>query len=88
MVSSIGLALDNNLLPSYGAGDEDEHLLLGEILDTEKLLDLSSMESVEVKLGVCWSRQHDRAYVSFYSVSIDGEHFATINCQKALKTFQ
>lgn len=83
-----GLALDNNLLPSYGAGDEDEHILLGEILDTEKLLDLSCVETVEVKLGVSWSRQHDRAYVSFYSVNIDGEHFATINAKADQKQIE
>jgi hypothetical protein len=85
---AVGLALDNNLLPSYGAGDEDEHILLGEILDTEKLLDLSCVETVEVKLGVSWSRQHDRAYVSFYSVSIDGEHFATISAKADQKQIE
>lgn len=85
---AVGLALDNNLLPSYGAGDEDEHILLGEVLDTEKLLDLSSVETVEVKIGVGWSRQHDRAYVSFYSVSIDGEHFATISAKADQKQIE
>ena len=77
---ALGLDLNNSILPSY-SNDEDEHLRLGEILDTEKLLDLSSIETIEVRLGVSWSRQHDKAYVSFYSVSIEGEHFATINAK-------
>ena len=81
---AVGLALDNSLLPSYGNDDENEHILLGEILGTEKLLDLSCVETVEVKLGVSWSRQLDRAYVSFYSVSVDGEHFATISAKAVL----
>lgn len=78
---AVGIALDNNLLPSYGRGNEDEHILLGEILGTENLYDLSQVDSIEVKLGVSWSRQLEKAYVSFYSVYVDDEHFATISAR-------
>lgn len=81
---SAGITLNDTLLPSYGEDDE-EHVLLGEILGTERLFDLSQVESVEVKLGISWSRQLNRAYVSFYSVSVDGEHFATISAKSDQK---
>lgn len=72
------LELDNSLLPGYGSDEEDEHLLLGEALGSEQVFDLSLVESVEVRLGVSWSQQLDQAYVSAYTVSVDGELFATI----------
>lgn len=78
---AVSLALDNNLLPSYGTGDEEEHIPLGAILVTENLFDLSRVEKVEIKLGMSWSRQLERAYVSFYSVCVDDEQFATINAK-------
>ena len=55
--------------------------MLGEILGTENLYDLSQVDSIEVKLGVSWSRQLEKAYVSFYSVYVNAEHFATINAR-------
>ena len=78
---AVGIALDNNLLPSYGRGNEDEHILLGEILGTENLYDLSQVESVDVKLGIRWSRQLNRAYVCFYSIGVDDVHFASIHAR-------
>lgn len=75
---AIELALGNNLLPSYGGDEEDEHLLLGVTLGSEQVYDLNRIEAVEVRLGVRWSQQLDQAYVAAYSVTVDGEHFATL----------
>ncbi|AXS81891.1 AAA family ATPase [Marinobacter sp. Arc7-DN-1] len=78
----ICLFLENSLLPSYhdifGSAEEDEHVRLGELLGTQKIPDLSEVQSLDVKLGVSWSRQLNHAYVSFYSVGFNGEHFATL----------
>lgn len=78
IVLALGLELDNSLLPSYGGANEDEHVALGEVLGSEELFDLNRVQTVELQLEVRWSRQLDEAYVSTYSVSVDGEHFATI----------
>lgn len=78
----VGLLLENSLLPGYQlrfeSSEEDEHVRLGELLGTDKVHDLAAVQSVELKLGVSWSRQLNRAYVSFYSVGIDDEEFATL----------
>lgn len=78
----ISLELENSLLPSYrntfGNMEEDESVWLGEILGTEKLSDLTDIDSINVKLGVSWSRQLNCAYVSAYTVGVDGEDFATL----------
>ena len=76
---AIGLELGNSLLPSYGGAEEDEHDDLGEELGSEDLYDLNRVEDVEVRLELRWSRQLSRAYVSTYSVSVEGERFATIS---------
>ncbi|VVN15031.1 MULTISPECIES: AAA family ATPase [unclassified Pseudomonas] len=75
---AIRLELDNNLLTGYGSDEEDEHLLLGESLGSEQVFDLSRVTTVEVRLGMSWSQQLNQAYVSAYTVSADGEPFATI----------
>jgi hypothetical protein len=77
----IGITLDNSLLPSYGHGNEDEHIPLGELLGTEKLYDLGKVKNIAVKLGVSWSRQLEIAYVSSYSIELDEELFATISAK-------
>jgi hypothetical protein len=75
---ALGLALEDTLLPSYGGEEEDEHLLLGEALRSEQVFDLSNIELVEVRLGISWSQQRSIAYVSYYTVSVDGVQFATV----------
>lgn len=72
----LGLALGDNMLPGYGADDEEEHLLLGDVLGSEQIYDLSQVESVEVCIGVRWSQQLQQAYVADYSVTANGEFFA------------
>jgi hypothetical protein len=75
---AMGFDLDNSLLPGYGSDEKDEHLLLGEVLGSEQLFDLSGVKAVEVRLGVRWSQQLNQAFVSSYTVSVDGAPFATI----------
>lgn len=75
---SLGLLLGDTLLPSYGGDDEDVPVLLGEVLRSRFVFDLSQVGRIEVRLGVSWSQQLNTAYVSSYSVVVDGHLFATI----------
>ncbi|MCG7870980.1 MAG: AAA family ATPase [Candidatus Thiodiazotropha lotti] len=75
----LGLSLDDSLLPSYGGNDEEEHLLLGEMLGSEQVYDLSQVSSVEIRLGIRWSQQLQMAYVADYVVAVNGEDFARIS---------
>lgn len=75
----LGLALGDTMLPGYGADDEEEHLLLGEVLGSEQVYDLSQVVSIEVRVAVRWSQQLQQAYVANYSVAVNGEAFARIS---------
>lgn len=75
---AIGLDLGSTLLPGYGGDDEEVHVLLGEVLGSEAVFDLSQVATIEVRLGVNWSQQLNIAYVASYSVAVDGHLFATI----------
>lgn len=85
---AIGLVLDETLLPGYGGDNEDEHLLLGEVLNSEVVFDLSGVKTLEIKLEISWSQQLNIAYVSSYSVMVDGEPFATINSKADQKQIE
>ncbi len=85
---AVNLSLDDTLLPSYGGEEEQEHMVLGEVLDSESVFDLSTAQSVEVRLGVRWSQQFAQAYVATYTVSLDGKHFATIVSSADHKTIE
>ena len=82
---AIKLDIEDTLLPGQDANDELEHLLLGEALKTEAVYDLSATKDIELRLRICWSRVLDTAFVEKYSVFLDGEIFAVINCSEDKK---
>lgn len=75
----IGIELGSSMLPSYGVDDEEERAELAVALGAWELYDLDKVESVEVRIKVRWSRQLNLAFVSDYSVAVNGELFAAIS---------
>jgi len=85
---ALGVALDASLLPSYVSEQECEHLLLGEVLGSEAVFDLSNVQTLEVRLGINWSHQLNSAYISSYAVEVDGHPFAQITSKADQKQIE